>query len=224
MLIIKKKKPKQEKVYMKLLSMFDTPGIDSGLFRNLSGLDTLDFVNELETLGWVKVHQKQFCLHPMMREYIHTWAWSESACFAADQMMRNLYELIRPAGTRHDGSKQFPSDYGKLYPLLYTAEQMINHSEQTTEASQRLLFRLLMDAPVDQDASVLFRMLDLLKNPKYLDDDSVLRLYENAAYFRARLYSPEDALKILGEMKRYLIRHPSAYYLSTYHRARLISF
>lgn len=54
---------------------------------------------------------------------------------------------IRPAGARHDGSRQFPEDYDSLYRLLSIAQQMVDNADRTTEASQRLLFRLLMDAP-----------------------------------------------------------------------------
>ena len=67
-----------------------------------------------------------------------------------------------------------------------------------------------MDVPVDEDAPALFRMLELLKDPRYLDDDSILRLYETAAYYRARLYIPDDAIELLQEMQRYLRKHPSA--------------
>lgn len=212
----------QDKLCMKLLSLFDMPGIEADLFKWMASLTSLDFVNDLEAAGWLKAEQGRLYLHPMMQEYVHTWSWDKASIEATDRMMRLLYERIRPAGKRHDGSKQFPKDYGSLYRLLKAADQLINHTDWISEASQRLLFRMLMDAPMDQDTSVLFRMLDLLKDPRYLDDDSILRLYENAAYFRARLYAPEDAVSILGEMKRYLLRHPSAYYLSAYHRAMAV--
>lgn len=212
----------QDRLCMKLLSMFDAPGVEANLFRLLAELKTLDYVNDLESAGWLKKDGSMLYLHPMMQEYIRTWPWETQMIQSTDQMMKILYEMIRPAGTRHDGSKQFPADYSKLYQLLRTAEQLIYHSDRITEYSQRLHFRLLMDAPVDQDASALFRIVELLNNPKYLDDDSILRLYEDAAYLQARLFEPEEALKILGEMKRYLLRHPSAYYLSTYHRAAAV--
>lgn len=173
----------QDKLCMKLLSLFDMPGIEADLFKWMASLTSLDFVNDLETAGWLKAEQGRLYLHPMMQEYVRTWSWDKSSIEAADRMMQMLYERIRPAGTRHDGSKQFPKDYSSLYRLLKAADQLINHTEWISEASQRLLFRMLMDAPVDQDASVLFQMLDLLKDPRYLDDDSILRLYENAAYF-----------------------------------------
>ncbi len=209
----------QDRVCMKLLSLFSAPGIDAGLFRSLSGMDSLDFVNELEASGWVKAENRNLHLHPVMQEYVRTWPWTEEADAAAERMMHSLYERIRPAGTRHDGGRQFPEDYDRLYRLLRIARQIIDNIGRTTEASQRLLYRWLMDAPVDQDTPVLFRMLDLLEDPAYLDDSSILRLYETAAYYRARLYMPDDAIEILKDMRRYLRRHPSAYYLSAYHRA-----
>ena len=207
---------------MKLLSMFCAPGIDAGLFRSLAELDSLDFVNELESAGWVKTEQRQLYLHPMMQEYVRTWPWSEAMQAKAEGMMRNLYERIRPAGTRHDGSRQFPEDYDSFYRLLSLARQMIDSADRVSEASQRLLYRCLMDSPVDQDAPVLFQMLDLLRHPDFLDDSSILRLYETAAYYRARLYFPDDAIALLGEMRAFLRTHPSSYYLSAYHRAMAI--
>lgn len=161
-------------------------------------------------------------LHPMMQEYVRSWPWHPEMVQAADRFILKLYEMLLPAGKRHDTDKQFPDDPGEFYGLLRLAEQVISNFDRITEASQRLLYRWLMDAPVDQDALVLFRMLDLLRNPKYLDDDCILRLYETVAYYRARLYAPDEAIKLLHEMKKYLIQHPSAYYLSAYHRAMAI--
>ncbi len=209
----------QDRVCMKILSLFNMPGLEADLFKELMELDTLDFINELEMSGWVKSESKHFYLHPMMQEYIRTWPWSPNAKVSADKMMRNLYEQIRPAGIRHDGSRQFPEDYGSFYRLIQIVPQIIDNIGYTSEASQHLLYRWLMDAPVDQDATALFKMLDLLRDPCYLDDDSILRLYETAAYYRARLYIPDDAIDLLQEMRRYLRKHPSAYYLSAYHRA-----
>ena len=209
----------RELVCLKLLSLFDVPGIEADLFRELAEPDTLDFVNELDRTGWVKKDGQRFYLHPVMQEYVRAWAWTEPMETASDRMMRNLYERIRPAGTRHDGSRQFPEDYDSFYRLIRVIPQMIDNAGRVSEASQRLLFRWLMDAPVDQDTPALFRMLALLEDPRYLDPDSVLRLYETAAYYRARLYLPEDAKEILQEMRQYLRKNPSMYYLSAYHRA-----
>ena len=209
----------QDRVCMKMLSLFHAPGIEAGLFKELTGLTSLDFINELEASGWVMTDSRNLYLHPMMQEYIRTWPWTHAMEGSAERMMCSLYEMIHPAGTRHDLSRQFPEDYDRLRRLHTVAQQMIDHTDRTTEASQRLKLRCLMDSPVDQDASVLAQMLELLDDPRYLDESSILRLYETAAYYRARLYNPDDAVAILKEMKRYLKKHPSDYYRSAYHRA-----
>ena len=211
-----------DKCCMKLLSLFNVPGIDGGLFKQLTGSTNLNLVNELETTGWLKRDGSLLYLHPMMQEYVRSWPWTPETVHGADKLMMKMYGVLLPAGKRHDTSRQFPENPDEFYGMLRLADQVITNYDEITEASQRLLYRWLMDAPVDQDALALFRMLDLLKNPVYLDDDCILRLYETAAYYRARLYIPDDAIDILHEMKKYLLKHPSAYYLSAYHRAMAI--
>ena len=211
-----------DRLCLRCLSLFDAPGIDASLFKRLLALDDLDLVNRLEAAGWVRCEGAMLYLHPVIGDYERGLPWAADQVRAADGMIKRLYEMLRPAGTGHDGSKQFPEDYSRLYAMLVAADQLLCHTGWTSEASQRLTFRLLMDAPVDRDAPVLDQMLALLRTPRYLDRDSVLRLYESAAYLRARLYDPAGAVKLLKGMKRYLLTHRSAYYLSAYHRAMAV--
>ena len=212
----------QERLVMRLLAPIDMPGIDFSLFRTLTGTASLDCVNDLESAGWVISDGQRICLHPMMQEYVRTWPWTQPAETAADDMMRRLCDMICPAGTRPDADKQFPADYDRLYTLLCLADRLISRSGRVSAVSQRLLCRLLIDAPVDRDQDALRRILKLLEDPIFLDDGSVLRLYETAAYLQSRLYDPGSALEILARMKKYLRKHPSAYYLSAYHRAMAV--
>ncbi len=209
----------RDRICLKLLSLFDLPGVELDLFRELAEPDSLDFMNVLEASGWVKSDGPCLYLHPVTREYVRAWPWTEEAKAAADGMMRKLYDRIRPVGVRHDGSRQFPEDYGRFSRLIRIIPLITDHLGYVSEASRQLLFRWLMDAPVDQDAQVLSRMLALLRDPRYLDPGSILRLYETAAYHHARLYAPEEAVSLLREMRRYLRKHPSTYYLSAYHQA-----
>ncbi len=83
-LVEKNRFTEQDRICMKLLSLFDMPGVEAALFKSLAELDTLDIVNELEVSGWVKTENQHFYLHPMMQEYIRTWPWSEDMKTAAD--------------------------------------------------------------------------------------------------------------------------------------------
>ena len=212
----------QDRICLKLLSLFNMPGVEVDLFKTLAELDTLDLINDLEVSGWVKTEEQRLYLHPVMQEYIRTWNWTEASQSAADRLMWNLYTKIRPAGRRHDGSRQTPKDYESYYRQIRLIPQIVDNIRYVSEASQRLLYRWLMDSPVDQDTPVMYRMIDLLNDPRYLDDDSILRLYETTAYYRARLYNPDAAIDLLHKMKQYLRKHPSAYYLSAYHRAMAV--
>ena len=208
-----------ERHIMKLLSLFDAPGISAQAFRTLADLNSMDTINALEDSGWLKVDHDWLSMHPVLREYVQSWLWQgeENYLASAEAFMGRLYELIKPEGKGNDSDKQFPEDYTRLWHLLRLAEQMVVNLGITTPASQRLSYHLVMDAPVDQDELMLQRCLILLKHPDYLDSDSVLRLYNEAAVLLRRLNYFADALDTLKEMKAYLLRHPGAYYWAVYH-------
>lgn len=211
-----------DRLLVQELALFDLPGIDASLFRSLTGRAQLDHLNDLEEGGWVKVNERKLALHPLMQEVVRSWPWNKTMDQAAEQMAEGLYQQICPDGQRHDTDKQSPEDYDRLYELLGIADQLQAHSQKVSPASQRLRYRILMDAPVDQDEWTAMRMVHLLENPQGLDDGSILRLYETSAYLFGRMECYGDAFDQLKQMKAYLLRHPSAFYLSGYHRAMAV--
>ena len=208
-----------ERHIMKLLSLFDAPGIPAQAFRALAQLRDMNTIRSLEDSGWLKVDRGWLSMHPVLREYVQSWPWQseENYLASAEAFMERLYGLIRPEGGNHDSDRQFPEDYTRLWHLLRLAEQAVVNLGITTPASQRLSYHLVMDAPVDQDELMLRRCLALIGHPDYLDSDSVLRLYNEAAVLLRRLNYFDDALDTLSEMKACLLRHPSAYYRAVYH-------
>lgn len=208
-----------ERCVMKLLSLFDAPGIPAGLFRELSGIRSMDTINTLEDSGWLKVEHNNLYLHPVLREYVQGWPWSgnEDYLTSAEALMERLCTRIQPAGRTPDADKQFLVDYKPLLLLLNLARQVLDHIDVETPAGQRLRFRLAMDAPVDQDERMLKDILYLLKRPDYLDSDSILRLYQYAAALFFRLHYVDDAFEMMDAMEDYLSEHPSDHYLSVYH-------
>jgi len=209
----------RERHVLKLLSLFDAPGISAQAFRVLADLKDMNTINSLEDSGWLKVERNWLSMHPVLREYVQGWPWQgeENHLSSAEAFMERLYMLIKPEGKGHDFDRQFPEDYSCLWHLLRLAEQAVVNLGIRTPVSQRLLYHLVIDAPVDQDELMLQRCLTLLKHSDFLDSDSILRLYNEAAVLFRRLNYFADALDTLKEMKAYLLRHPSAYYLSVYH-------
>lgn len=211
-----------EKHLLKILSIFDQPGIKASLLRELTALSNLEMITRLEDCGWLKVASQRIVFHPMMRKYISAWPWDDATRRALDEAMKRLHHKINPLENQPDLDKQFPADYGQLYELLSVAEQLLAFAKPVTPASQLLTFRMLMDAPVDADDTVAGKMLRLLENPAGLNPRCVLRLYETCAFTLGRLECYDDAHAVLKEMKAYLKKNPSHYYMSFYHRASAV--
>ena len=207
------------KQIMKVLSLFDYQGIQIDLLRSLLNSPDLAVISELESCGWLTVNRKQVMLHPLMLEYIRTWSWDDNGIRGADTAMKNLYQLIKPESGQTDADKQYVRNYSELAKFLFVAEQLIANTDYVSAPKQKLKYRVLMDAPVDQDESALDRMLELLDNPVFLDNGRILRMYEWTAFLLNRLGRFPEAFVQLEKMKTYLSSHQSTFYLSLYHRA-----
>lgn len=210
---------REERRIMKLLSLFDAPGIPVQVFRDLAELKDANALGALEAGGWLKLQQDCLSMHPVLREYVQNWPWQgdEDYLASAEAFLNRLYDEIKPAGMSHDTDKQYPESYDRLGFLLRLAEQAVHNLGRVTPAGQRLRYRLIMDSPVDQDERMLHRCLALLKQPAHLDSDSVLHLFNQTALLFRRCNDFPAARKTLRRMKRYLLLHPSAYYSSVRH-------
>ena len=211
-----------EKQLLRILAVLDQPGIEVSLLRELTSSEMIETVHHMESCGWLAVDLHRIVFHPMMKEYVRTWPWTEKTRNTLDRLLTRLHRKINPNEKQPDLDKQFPSDFCKLYELLSISEQLLAHANPVSPASQLLRFRILMDAPTDLDEAVLDQMLALLRNPEYLDAKCVLRLYETSAFMLGRLEYYQGAHDVLKNMHAYLKKHPSHYYTSWYHRAKAV--
>ena len=207
-----------QRLLMKLLAVFHAPGIRIELVRKLTDIPVTDLIRDLENSGWLSVTDRRVLLHPLLRDYIQAWGNLEGSEEMLNQAMENLYGLLVPEDIAEDADKRFTRHYRSWLELMDPAAQLIE-AAVPSPARQRLLFRILMDGPVDQDENILLRMLDLIRDPVFLTSRQVLRLYTISAYLLGRLHAYEDAFELLEDMKQYLKDHPSHYYQSQYHRA-----
>ena len=207
---------------LQILAVFEQPGIRGSLFRELTSSAMIEAVRRLESCGWLAAEAQRIVFHPLMREYIRTWTWTEKTRQTLDGILVRLHRMINPDAGQPDLDKQFPSDCRALHELLSVSEQLLRCAVPDSPASQLLAFRVLMDAPVDADEAVLERMLQMLDRPDFLDERCVLRMYETSAFLLGRLGYYQDAHGVLKRMKAYLKKHPSHYYASWYHRAKAV--
>lgn len=209
----------QERVVLKLLSLFDMPGVDVGLFQSLCGLKTKDPIHLLLRLGWICEQDARIFMHPVTRECVGQWPWQGEYEAAAQGLMEALYARIHPQGEAPDSDRQYPADYERLRTLLDLAEQATRRLDRPSLIRQRLLYHLAIDAPVDEEEAVLRRMDDLFAHADLLDAESVLSLYVTAAFIYGRMDRYDGARAALRDMRSFLGRHPSLYYLCVYHYA-----
>ena len=211
-----------DRTAMRLLAMFDPPGIRGSLFRELARLDSLDGVNALADAGWLRAADGWLQMHAVLREYTQAWPEDEDFLQAADAFAERLCGRLTPGDERRDRDKQFLRDYGPLRELMRLSEQLLRRCLWRSPGLQHLRCRVLLDAPVDEDRQTLPRMLAVIAQPEGLDADSLYRMYETAAYLCGRLGQFERGMALLAELERKLAERPSAFYLSCCHRAAAI--
>lgn len=90
----------EKQCLLKALSLFDAGGVPLSLFRQLEQLVQLNDLNELMREGWVQQQDEVLFLHPVIREAILLWPWTERAKEAALQvfaLLQRQVEAIPPA-------------------------------------------------------------------------------------------------------------------------------
>lgn len=66
-----------KKAMLKAQSMFSVVGIGISTFSYMLSLDTKDPINELAREGWVQIDEDLVSLHPVVREVVRRWEWTE---------------------------------------------------------------------------------------------------------------------------------------------------
>ena len=208
----------QQKTVLKLLSLFDEPGISEDLFLQIAGIaDGGRELRQLADSGWLRQIDGVLSYHPLIQEYFAGWPWEDYAA-ETEALMYNLDGLIRPEDAGNGRGKQFPADYRKLQTQLNAAEQAARNYPANTPAKERLLYHLAIDAPVDEEEKMVERIACLTEHTQFLEPDCILRLYGQQALLLGRLRRWDEAFDAIGKMKDYLDHHPSDYYESLYHQ------
>ena len=90
----------EEKQLLQLVSIFDLPGIKVSLLRELTSSTMIETIHRLESYGWLVVESQRIVFHPLMREYIRTWFWTDKTRLALDGILIRL-SIPRQIEHRH---------------------------------------------------------------------------------------------------------------------------
>lgn len=187
----------EKKKCMKILSLFDIPGIDVKEAKELLKLESLDDINELADLGWIEILDRNVQMHPLVQETMHQMAWTEEYREIALDKMQKLFEEIKQS----DKSKS-------LSKALVLAKSVLLHGGKDdslyhADAYKDLMFVTLMHLPKDQEAYILAHCEKLFRDNAYNHPQSVMELYDYVVYLQCQRENYEEAAQYLKRAKAF---------------------
>jgi len=83
---------------LKAVSLLDADGIDINLLHELLGIAVKDATNELAADGWLQIDGKKLSMHPVIKEAVHCWVWTDDAVSLALIMTSQLSSRLKATG------------------------------------------------------------------------------------------------------------------------------
>ena len=93
---------KKMKSILKTMSLIGDKGIDVRLFCSIIESDSMDDVNCLIRDGWIQLSGKDISLHPVIKETIHCWEWSDEAKRYAEMLLKYLFRELKTEGHKEE--------------------------------------------------------------------------------------------------------------------------
>lgn len=90
------------KSILKTMSLIGDNGVDVRRFCSIIETDNADNVNSLIRDGWVQLSGADISLHPVIKETIHCWAWSDEAKRYAEMLLKYLFRELKTEGHNED--------------------------------------------------------------------------------------------------------------------------
>ena len=181
---------------LKILSLFDIPGIDIKEAKSLLKLESLDDINELVDLGWLEISGNDVQMHPLIQETIHQIEWTEEYREIATVEMQMLFHEIK----RKD--KQEEADYKRRRKALVLAKSVLLHSGKDSvlcskDIYKNLMFVTLMKLPREQEDYIIHNCEKLLQDNTYGEPYSIMELYDYVVYLQCEKADYKEAIRYL---------------------------
>lgn len=90
------------KSILKTMSLIGDNGIDARRFCYIIKTDSADDINSLIRDGWLQLSGRDILLHPVIKETIHCWAWSDEAKRYAEMLLKYLFRELKTKGHKED--------------------------------------------------------------------------------------------------------------------------
>lgn len=170
----------EEKQCLKILSLFDTPGIPIREAKNLLEVETLDPINELQESGWLEIEESCVSMHPLIRETIHQMEWTEECRAIILKKMNRLLGNIRKNVKKESDKKIFRES-------LTMAKSILRHCKKDEKLwaksiCKELMFVTLKNLPKDQEEYIIENADLLFYDTFYQNPQGQMELYDYVVY------------------------------------------
>lgn len=188
----------EKKKCLKLLSLFDAPGIDVRDAQAMLKLPSLDEINELEALGWLEIPERTIRMHPLIRETARSLDWTMECRGLAAEKMRSLLEEITGSGKPGESGEVTGSGgpgesgdgaaaCGRLLRALSMAKSLLRWCKtderlRAAKSYRELLLATLLNLPGDEEAYILAHAREAFDGPKCENPYAVMELYGYVVY------------------------------------------
>ncbi len=210
----------EKKTCLKLLSLFDAPGIDVRDAQALLKLPSLDEINELGALGWLEIPERTVQMHPLIRETALSLDWTKACRELVSEGMRVLCGEITGSG-RTGKNRGGAADSERLFGAFATAKSLLRRCGRDeclrAEASYReLLLATLLNLPGDEEAYILAHAREAFDDSECENLYAVMELYDYVVYLLCQQKNFAEAEEYINEAASFAGKRRDHYILGLY--------
>lgn len=217
---------------LKLLSLFDAPGIEIREAQRMLKLESLDDINELRDLGWLEVAERDVQMHPLVQETLHQTEWKSEYRELALEEMQVLYEELggndrwKYSGKGQESVVSKPHegmfDSKRHQRVLFMSQSVLSHCENEvclaeSEVYKELLFLTLMELPREQEAYITRYAEKLFQDGAFDRPYSVMELYDYVVFLQCQKESYSKAQECLKRAEAFAEKHKEPYTWGLYY-------
>ncbi len=129
---------------LKILSMFDAPGIQIKELKEIMQFDSYDDVNELIESGWITMSEQKVYLHPIIQATISHLVWSDACRKVAESFMTELFKSIKINGKKEEYPKKSQENNQKIKKYM-DKSKVVNRLVQKKASKNGVLGEVMLN-------------------------------------------------------------------------------
>lgn len=204
---------------LKFFSLFDLPGIDIKMARNVLRLNTLDSVNELKDAGWIEINDWKVQMHPVIQETLRNVEWTNEFRSSAMEEMKVLIQIFE-----EDGKEEQISGWNakKISQILFQTKSMLHYCREDAELKEEKIYKQLLYISIlhsqREDEDYIIQNAQILLNDSvYENPYRKIDLYDYVIYVICQKEDYSEAEKLLKEARNFAMCQKDDYIIGKYY-------